>query len=442
MQGRSPGLNVQFFLLLVVTGILFVRPTDLVPELESAQLYLLSIVICLATSFHVIPPQLSTDSLRRRPITVCVLALLVTNLLSCLANARLDLFLTQTFEFAKVVLFYLLLVGLVDSPRRLRLYLLSMAGVLVVPVGLAVLHYCEYIHLVGFLEIDPTTGQRVPVTHGRLTGTGQFGDPNDFCLLINVGIMLSLYAVLSTRGILRRVVWIGPLALFVLALRLTGSRGGFVAALGSIAVLLVARFGIRKGAILATIALPVIFTQVGGRQTELDVSDRESTGQLRMQFWSQAMEVLKSSPVFGVGPNQTLEHIGGRAVHNSFVQTYSDLGFVGGTLFVGVFYHAFRRLFRRQRRSSIETDPELRFMRPFIMAAMTGYVVTAMSTNHSYNVGTYAILGIAAVYIHLADADRPPPEESMDARMVQRLLLVGIVFVTITIVYIKALVRF
>ena len=434
---------MDFFLLLVVTGILFIRPTDFVPDLESAQLYLVSILACLATSFQVVTAQLSGDSVRKRPITACVFGLLVVNTLACLANLRFDLLFTQSLEFLKVTLFFLLLVGLVNSPRRLRLYLLSMAGVLLVQVGLAVLQYYEFIHLSAF--VHPSTGQSfwIAFGDGRLRGpaAGMFGDPNDLCLLINVGIMLSLYGALSTRGILMRVMWLGPLALYVSALRLTGSRGGFMAAVAGVAVLFVSRFGIRRGALLAAIALPLIFTQVGGRQTELNVSDRENTAQLRIQLWSNAMEVFKSSPLFGAGPNQTME-VMNKGVHNSFIQSYSDMGFLGGTLFVGVFYHAFRRLFQLQWRSNPGTDPELAFMRPFIMAAMTGYVMTTMSTNHTYAVSTYAILGIAAAHIHLADADQPPPGESVDGRMVRRFLSVGILFLTLSILYIKVFVNY
>ena len=142
---------MDFFLLLLLTGILFIRPTDFVPGLESAQLYLISILACLATSFQVVTAQLSVDSLRRRPITACVFGLLVVNSLACLANLRVDLLSTQSLEFLKVTLFFLLLVGLVNSRRRLRLYLLSLAGVLVVQIGLAVLQYYEYIHLSAFL---------------------------------------------------------------------------------------------------------------------------------------------------------------------------------------------------------------------------------------------------------------------------------------------------
>ena len=47
-----------FFLFLLVTAILFIRPDDYFPGLESVQLYLIMILACLATSATVIPEQL------------------------------------------------------------------------------------------------------------------------------------------------------------------------------------------------------------------------------------------------------------------------------------------------------------------------------------------------------------------------------------------------
>ena len=274
-----------------------------------------------------------------------------------------------------------------------------------------------------------------------MRGTGMFSDPNDLCLLINIGMMLSLYGFQSFRGRLIRVSWLAPLALFVDALLLTQSRGGFLAALASIAVLLVARYGIRKGLLLAMVALPVILGQFGGRQVDFSVTDKEDTGQIRIQTWSSALEVFKSSPIFGVGPNRTGEFIN-RAVHNSFIQTYSDLGFVGATLFVGVFYHAYHRLFQLRPRSSVVADSSLEVMRPYIMAAMTGYVITMMSTNHPYAVATYGILGMGAVYIRLADADQPPPGKWLTGRLIRRWIFVSFVFLVGNMLYVNFFVRY
>jgi len=434
---------VGFFLLILVTAILFIRPTDFIPGLESFQVYLIAILACLVTSASVIPGQLTADSLKKRPITACVLGLLIAGLLSNLVNFRIDLLIIEGFDFVKVTLFYLLLLGLVNTRDRLRCFLLSVAGILIVPIGLSVLHYYHYINLTAFVHMafDRSTGVFYVDDDGRLRGTGTFCDPNDVCVLINVGIMLSLYGLTSARGRVIKILWVAPLALFAEALRLTESRGGLLACLASVAVLFVSRFGIRKGLLFAMVALPVILGGFGGRQVDFNLSDGNNTGQLRIQLWSTAMEVFKTSPIFGVGPNQTASFLD-KCVHNSFIEPYADLGFIGGTLFVGAFYHAFRRMFQLQLRSGHAADPELDSMRPFIMAATTGYAITTMSTNHSYEVSTYGILGIAAATIRIADADRPPPGELLDGRMMMRLIWVSIVFLVAMSIYIRLFCNF
>jgi O-antigen ligase len=428
---------VDFFLLILATGVLFIRPTDLIPELESVQVYLIMMLACLVTSAMAIAEQLSVDSLKRRPITACVLGLLVAFLLSDLGNFRIDALVSDGFDFSKIILYYLLVVGLVNSRSRLRCYVLSVAGILIVPIGLAVLQYFGYINLPAFMPVDASTGMRVLYEDGRLRGTGMYGDPNDVCLLINLGIMLSLYGLVSARGGLVKVLWLAPLALFVEALRATQSRGGFLAALVSIAVLLWARFGTRKGLLLATVALPVIFSQFGGRQAHFDLSDTHDTGQLRIQLWASAMDVFKSAPILGVGPSQAMASMEGRVAHNSFLQAYAHLGFIGGTLLVGAFYHAYRRLFQLQRRSGLVPDPELDSLRPYVLAALTGYVITMMTTTHPFDPGTYGVLGIAVATIRLGDADQPPAGEVLTGRMMVRLILVSLGFLLGINLYLK-----
>ena len=425
-----------YFFFILVTAILFIRPSDFIPVLESVQLYLIMIVACLLTSATVVFEQLTSDSMQKRPISACVIGLGIATVLSNLANARIEGILSDSIEFVKMALFYLLLVGLANSRSRLRCYLLSVAGILMVPVGLAVLHHQGYIHLQAFVLIDPWTGMPAR-DDGRLRGTGMFGDPNDLCLLINVGMMLSLYGILGTKSRFKSLFWLGPLALFIQALKLTESRGGFLAALASVGVLLFARFGIRKGLLLALVALPVIFSQFGGRQVQFDMDNGQDTGMLRIQMWSSAMELFRHAPVFGIGTNQSQAYLG-RAVHNSFIQSYVDMGFFGGTLLVGAYYHAYRRMFQLKMRPGPGTDAELASMWPYIVGAMTGYAITMTSTNHTYGVATYGILGMAAALIRLADADRPPAGELLDNAMVARLIKVSLVFLIANEVYIRA----
>ena len=97
--------TLSFFLFFLVTCVLFIRPSDFIPELGS--LYLILISACLLTSWTVVTEQLAAGSLERRPITVGVLGLLAAMVLSILYNFRLELLATEAFEYVKVTLFYL-----------------------------------------------------------------------------------------------------------------------------------------------------------------------------------------------------------------------------------------------------------------------------------------------------------------------------------------------
>jgi hypothetical protein len=80
-------------------------------------------------------------------------------------------------------------------------------------------------------------------------------------------------------------------------------------------------------------------------------------------------------------------------------------------------------------------------MRPFVTAAMTGYLLTSMSLNHLYYMSTYAILGIAAAYIQLADSDQPPAGEFVDGWFIRRLAFVSALFLALSMLYIKVFLR-
>ena len=57
---RPKGELVDFALFILVTAILFIRPTDFVPGLEEIPLYQIAIVPCIILSWHKLIPQLTT----------------------------------------------------------------------------------------------------------------------------------------------------------------------------------------------------------------------------------------------------------------------------------------------------------------------------------------------------------------------------------------------
>ena len=188
------------------------------------------------------------------------------------------------------------------------------------------------------------------------------------------------------------------------AVTLTHSRGGFVGLLIGLFSFLVARFGWRKALPVAAALLPVLFLLFGGRQTDLDVNT--GTGQGRIQLWNDGLVKFTTAPIFGLGTGLFVEEIG-HVVHNSYIQAYSELGFFGGTIFVGAFYCALVTLRRLGSCKGQIVDPELQRLRPYLIGLIGGFMGCMLTMSLTDMLPTYTLLGIITVYRRVTLV-RPP----------------------------------
>jgi O-antigen ligase len=420
---RSTG----FLLFMLLNATLFIRPAEIAEALHGSPIYLVLFVLCGAVALVPLLAQLSLEALRRWPITACVVGLLPVVVLSHAVQFHTWEARTYGFEFAKILLYYLLLVAVVDTPGRLRWFLFWLAGFTVVLAALALLQYYAVISIPA-LEVlkeratDPVNGDPVEVV--RLRSTGIYNDPNDLCLILVVGIASALYGLGSRRFGPARFLWLLPVGLFCFALMLTKSRGGFLALLAGLLVLFRSRFGWRKTIILTVVVVPVMVLLFGGRQTSIDLSSGESTGQARIQLWSEGLLLFRENPVSGIGYKVYADEVG-LVAHNSYLHAFTELGVVGGTLFLGAFFLAFVSLHRLGRRPAAIRDPELRRLRPYLLAILAGYGVGILTLSRCYIEPTYMVLGLATVYGRLAARYRTVPTPCLDLKLCGRLVLVS-----------------
>jgi O-antigen ligase len=273
-----------------------------------------------------------------------------------------------------------------------------------------------------------------------------FGDPNDVCSLFVVGIVLTLaqLADLKKGGV--RWLWLIPLGLFFLALSLTRSRGGFLGLLGGLAVFCLARFGWRRALALAAVGLPVIFLAVAGRTT--DLSTASGTGQQRIQLWADGLLFFRGSPLFGIGTGQFSKHYGddGLIAHNSYIQAFAEMGFLGGALFVGAFYLAVSLLARKTDPGDDPEREELERVRPYLLGAVAGYAVCLFSLSLNYLATTYLVLGMVTAHLRLTAPVELAPEAQpiprFNFRLVQRLAGVGVMAVLGLYVFVRLFAQF
>jgi hypothetical protein len=181
-----------------------------------------------------------------------------------------------------------------------------------------------------------------------------------------------------------------------------------------------------------------MFVVFSGRQTDLTVA--EGSAQERIRIWSEGLTLFRQAPLFGIGQGNYVERVG-YVAHNSFLHCYTELGFFGGTLFLGAFFCALWTLHRLGSQKEPILDPELRRLRPYLMALTAGYAAGMLSLSRAYVVPTYLILGLVEVYILIATSEPVLSIQRFNAQLVARLSVVGLAFLASTYAFIRLFVR-
>jgi hypothetical protein len=421
-------MNFAFFILL--NAILLIRPEELLPDIAGWRLYLIVIILCTVTTLPGLLAQLSAPALAQRPITVCGIGLLVAMTVSQLAHGRFDVIDEQVPEFAKVLLYLLLLMAVVNTPRRMLAFIGWIVVFVVVLSTVAVLNFHEYITIESLApvrqrgEIDPDTGE--VSWYLRMVSSGIYNDPNDLCLILVTGSLCCLCRSAFAANIATRILWLAPIGWFIYSMTLTVSRGGLLGLVAGIIAYCYARYGAKKLiplSIVLILAMPVVF---GGAQTNFNMSGND-TSQERMRLWAEGLSLMLNSPVnlvVGIGAGQFIEEMN-LVAHNSFVQAYVEMGLFGGTLFIGMFFLALWGLYRTRKEGTLDDDPMMLKLQPFVFAIVVGYAIGCYSVSRNFVVPTYLVLGLAASFIAMAHHGAPD-WFWVSKRLVRRLIIVGV----------------
>jgi hypothetical protein len=434
----TAGSNAPAFaLFLLINATLFIRPAEIVPALLGLPIYELLNVLCIVLCFGQLLEKLSFARLAAAPITACVVGLQLAVIFSFLSRLNLSATLESAIVFGKVLIYYLLLVSLIDTPRRLRTFLISLLAFTVALTALALLHDHGYLYIPAMAAVNDqwaadNSEDNGPIAIVRLCAAGIFGNPNDFARLLAVGLILCLYLMASKDAGPARLLGVAAFVMMAYALHLTHSRGGLLGLFAAVAVLARSRLGTVRLLIIAAMAVPIVVAVFGGRQ--LDIDTQTGTGQQRIQLWSEGLALLRQSPLFGIGMRQYAEELG-LVAHNSFVHCFVELGLFGGTLFTGAFYLAVWGPYRLGKVDHKAIDPELYRLRAYLMAIVVGVCVGMLTSTRSYEIPTFTILGLSAAFMQVTRVSLP--EFRLNFPLVRRLLAAGALMLIGTYVYVR-----
>lgn len=443
-----------FFFFILVNATLFIRPVEIVPALAAAEegplrIYYFLISAALLFSLPEIITTLTGRPLEEQPINLCVFGVFGTCVISHLANGNLEDALSSGSHFGKIVIYYLLLISVLDSPRRLGQFVFWLLVFCTVLATVVVLQYHEVISLPTLQVAIERAESQFPgeeTAYSRLQGSGIFQDPNE------MGVILACAAALAcselSRGGPGRLLWLGPLLLFLYDIYLTRSRGAFLALVSGLAVVSGLRLGWRPTLLLGLLGLPAAVVLIGGRQVELSAT--RGTGQLRIQTWSDWFLEFRGNVFFGNGmelmPDNSEElRAAGvefeRVAHNSFLHAFANLGFVGGLCLLGAFFLALWTLWRLRPAQTLILDPELRRLQPCLLGMLAAYTVGMLTLSLAYVVPTYLMVGLPLAFARVAVSHPAVPPLRLDGSLMVRLVLISVVYLAVLYALVRLLLR-
>ncbi|NUQ00729.1 MAG: O-antigen ligase family protein, partial [Armatimonadetes bacterium] len=338
-----------FYGLIAYLALVYLRPGDRFPVVESLRLTLL--LVFWTSLVWLVQVTVSRRRLVRHPVNRDLALLFVAAFVSYLPiSIRSGL--NVVFEgLFKVVMVYVLAANLIRTPARLRgtAWMMVLLSALNAVLAWQALRRGES----GFEE--------------RAAGVGVLSDPNDLALTLVMVLPLAVALWQFERGVYRRWLLAIAAGLLIAGTLVSRSRGGV---LGLLVVLFLEgyeRVGGRRGriafslvgAFLGFLALGAMLAQRG--QTFGDIGDDPNVYN-RRGAWVAGLRMMLDRPFTGVGMYRFAEFTdtyGPRwmdqremVAHNSIVQVAGEMGLPGLLVFCALLWHtvgALRRVRARLR---------------------------------------------------------------------------------------------
>jgi O-antigen ligase len=419
LDPASPAATgLGFWLFVIVNFMLYVRPTEYLDDVVGQRIFLVLIVACLLVSF---PAVLVQFELRRGNNPILALALLlwpfvvVSNLVQ--SPPRTFEAVDGFMEYGKILVYFLLLLGLVTTTARLRSLLFWLPWFTAIITVIAILQYHGVIQLELFKQLQESNVL-------RLRATGLFRDPNDLGVLLAVAVVCCLHFVVHPRIGARSVVWVALVGLFLYALYLTHSRGAMLALGAGLFILVRARLGTFAAVVLFALTLPSLVAFSG---REVDLGTQHDTATTRMELWNDALVAFNNSPGLGVGQDN-LKDVIYQVAHNSYLHAFAELGFFGGCIFLGLFVWPLWTLIALPAGKRVIVNPELRALHPTVTGVLAAYMAGMGSLSLCYLMPTFMMVGLAAVYLRMATTRPAYPPTRLGLYFFAWLALLGVLF--------------
>lgn len=424
---------MSFFLLYIFIVLVFWRPQEWlfpwmfgIPVLQG-----ITYMAILALMLEYDSGKVKID--RREPQYFLYIGLFIACLMSHISWGYFEGLMNSWQDMFRLTFFGILLFACCTTVARLR----WIARAFVILALLMSLHaILQDIRGYGFAGQRPIWSWRpnidVPMQRSKFFGI--FDDPNDLGQFLATSMPLC-FVFFKGRNLITFAMGAGAAAYLYLGLAATLSRGsqvGLLASTGVAVVMLVFRraykFVLSLGLIAALMLIPLSGRFLGA-------------GWDRVNLWGEANWAFKTKPIFGVGFGMINEYLDqAKAVHNAYVNCYSELGVFGFFFWFSLLFLAGLGLLQTRRALRYCEDPEGKWLYRFSawgLAALAGFAASAYFLSRAYVFPLFfltAMMGAVPVL-----ARQYVPEDQDDVRLgltIRDTCILGIPLSMAVIVYV------
>lgn len=405
--------DLPFAALLLFFAMLLLRPWDHLPALASARPMLLLMVVAVVL-FVRSRPQIEFFRVRPAPLLLAFFAAICFSVLFSYWTTKS---LSVASDYLKQIALFVMIVNLVTTVRRLTQFLTILSVGSAFHGALAIFNYT-------FGEFEG---------EDRLEGIGgaYFRDPNDLALALVLFLPFAWWLTSVLRSRLARATMFGCIAMLVGGIVATQSRGGLLALLATVAVLVLQQDRARRGLLVITFTAATVLSAtimsagVFDRYLTITSYQHDESAVARLAVWKAGARMFADHMLTGTGAG-TFEIVYGqhyidraaagniwRAAHSSYIEIAAELGIIGVTIWLSILASAFRSLSRSRELLDYVSHAgdgelttlsgQLRQWVAALQATMVGFVVGAAFLSRGYDLLLMVVLALVAVSLRSAE---------------------------------------
>jgi len=334
----------HYCLLVLYTGVFFLRPGEVVPPLGAIRLELIVAIITLVSIFV---SKAAVANLRKTFGATRIPRAFVLFLLIICFGIPFAYWPGQAFrsflDFFKLCLFFVMIAALVDTEQKL--YSFSWYFVL----------FSAWVGFIPFLNVLQGHMQFAQDIERVRGAVRYFTNPNVLACTLAQAIPFVIYLFLYERNFFRKGLLAGIGCLLTSVIVFSGSRGAFLSFIAALFAIFILRsrrkvLGLLGLCLFGTLLFCFMPDQYVERQkTMLHPEDVDSSTTGRFQAWSDGLELFSDSPVLGVGignfgPARGAAFEDWLWPHNLFIQLVTETGLLGSLSWVCLMGLVLRRM--------------------------------------------------------------------------------------------------